>query len=78
MKQIADNKVASLKLLLVDSIFQYAQDKRMTQKTLAETLGTSQPRISNMLRYDLSKFSLDTLFKYVYDLDIRVKINVGE
>lgn len=78
MKEIADNKVLSLKMLLIDCIYQYARSRGITQKALAETLGTTQPRVSNMLRYDLGKFSLDTLFKYVYDLDIEVKVIIGE
>jgi predicted XRE-type DNA-binding protein len=45
-----------------------------TQQQLQAKLGTSQPRISDLLRGKMSKFSLDTLVVYAELLGLRTEI----
>jgi predicted XRE-type DNA-binding protein len=45
-----------------------------TQHELQDKLGTSQPRISDLLRGKMSKFSLDTLVVYADLLGLRTEI----
>lgn len=73
---IANNKADSLKLRLIDAIVTQMEAKGWSQKEVAVLLNTTQPRISNLFNYHLEKFSLDTLFKYVYLLDIEVNIDI--
>jgi predicted XRE-type DNA-binding protein len=45
-----------------------------TQQQLRTRLGTSQPRVSDLLRGKMSKFSLDTLVLYAELLGLRTEI----
>jgi predicted XRE-type DNA-binding protein len=45
-----------------------------TQQELQNKLGTSQPRVSDLLRGKMSKFSLDTLVVYAELLGLRTEI----
>jgi predicted XRE-type DNA-binding protein len=45
-----------------------------TQHELQNKLGTSQPRVSDLLRGKMSKFSLDTLVMYADLLGLRTEI----
>jgi predicted XRE-type DNA-binding protein len=45
-----------------------------TQQELQAKLGTSQPRISDLLRGKMSKFSLDTLVVYAELLGLQTEI----
>jgi predicted XRE-type DNA-binding protein len=48
-----------------------------TQKALQRKLGTSQPRISDLLRGKIAKFSLDTLAAYAELLGLHVEIKTS-
>jgi predicted XRE-type DNA-binding protein len=65
----------SAKARLCSEIVRYAR-QRYSQKELAEILGEPQPRVSDLMRGKISKFSLDTLFKYAEDLDMNPEIRV--
>ncbi len=45
-----------------------------TQQELQAKLGTSQPRVSDLLRGKMSKFSLDTLVVYAELLGLQIEI----
>jgi predicted XRE-type DNA-binding protein len=45
-----------------------------TQQELRNKLGTSQPRVSDLLRGKMAKFSLDTLVVYAELLGLRTEI----
>ncbi len=45
-----------------------------TQQELQSKLGTSQPRVSDLLRGKMAKFSLDTLVVYAELLGLRTEI----
>jgi predicted XRE-type DNA-binding protein len=49
-----------------------------TQKELRKRLGTSQPRVSDLLRGKMSKFSLDTLVVYAELLGLRTEIRTTQ
>lgn len=64
----------NLKSKLIVAIHKTIKDKGWNQSEAASHLGVSQPRVSNMLKGKLDKFSTDTLldilFKLGYKLDI--------
>lgn len=62
---------ASAMLLLQE----YVKDLDITQVKAAKVLGLSQPRLNDLLRGRIEKFSLDTLFKLVTRIgkDIQVE-----
>jgi predicted XRE-type DNA-binding protein len=49
-----------------------------TQQELRKRLGTSQPRVSDLLRGKMSKFSLDTLVVYAELLGLRTEIRTTQ
>ena len=49
-----------------------------TQQELQSKLGTSQPRVSDLLRGKIAKFSLDTLVVYAELLGLRTEIKTTE
>ena len=49
-----------------------------SQKQLQEILGEPQPRISDLLRGKMAKFSLDALVRYAAALDMRPEIKVHQ
>ena len=51
---------------------------RYTQQELQNKLGTSQPRVSDLLRGKMSKFSLDTLVLYAELLGLRTEIRTTQ
>jgi predicted XRE-type DNA-binding protein len=52
--------------------------KRYSQRQLAQMLGESQPRVSDLLRGKISKFSLETLITYAEALHMRPEIKIHE
>jgi predicted XRE-type DNA-binding protein len=48
-----------------------------TQQELQNKLGTSQPRVSDLLRGKMAKFSLDTLVVYAELLGLRTEIRTS-
>lgn len=78
IKTLCDNKIDSLKLRIIDEIDAKTNAEGLSQKQIAALLDTTQPRVSNLFNYQIGKFSLDKLFQYMYLLDIKVEIHIGE
>lgn len=64
----------SKKAKLCSQIVLYA--KQYSQADLAKILDESQPRVSDLMRGKISKFSLDTLFGYAEALHMNPEIKV--
>jgi predicted XRE-type DNA-binding protein len=62
---------------LARELYFIIQDKNMKQKEVAELLGLTQPKVSNLLNGRLSGFSIERLTRFLnildYDVDIFVK-----
>lgn len=62
---------------LARELYLIIQSKDMTQKQVAEPLGLTQPKISNLLNGRLSGYSIERLTRFLnildYDVDIIVK-----
>lgn len=64
----------SAKARLCSQIVRFA--KRYPQAELAKLLNESQPRVSDLMRGKIAKFSLDTLFGYAAALRMEPEIRV--
>lgn len=53
-------------------------DNGWTQTAAAEHLGLTQPRVSDLFRGKISKFSLDALVDIAAPLNIHVRVDVGD
>lgn len=65
-----------MKAELHSKILRYAKNR--SQSELAQMLDESQPRVSDLLRGKISKFSLETLVSYAEALHMRPEIRTQE
>jgi predicted XRE-type DNA-binding protein len=65
-----------MKAELHSKILRYAKNR--SQSELAQMLDESQPRVSDLLRGKISKFSLETLVSYAEALHMRPEIKTHE
>jgi len=54
----------------------YIWDEGITQKTAAELLGCSQPRVSDLMNLRVDKFSVDSLLDAAVALGVRIRIRL--
>ncbi len=70
----AKERRANLMLLIQDKI----EKGKWSQPEVAKLLGISQPRISDLMRGKLSKFSLEMLMGFLERMGEEVRIEVGK
>ena len=65
------------KAQLASAISDIIDDRKLTQTEAADLLGTTQPKVSNLVRGRLEGFSLERLARFLnslgHDVEIRVK-----
>jgi predicted XRE-type DNA-binding protein len=66
------------KSLLSILIARTSRDRGLTQTEAAALLGTTQPKISELVRGRLSGFSIERLFRFLNALGMNVRIHVSE
>lgn len=54
----------------------YIQERGWTQNEAAEFLGETQPRISNLMNGEISRFSVDKLINLLGKVGMEVKVKV--
>lgn len=59
---------------LISEITEQIERRGLTQNAAAQVLGVSQPRISDLMRRKLDRFSIDTLVKMLGRLGITVEM----
>ena len=71
-------EAANLKLraMLMVELEKYIQEKHLTQKSAAERLGVTQPRISDLMRGKIELFSVDTLITMLTHAGLKVDVRV--
>ena len=75
---IPDPNLALKKAELISKIDQLITQRKLTQKDAAKLLGTTQPKISALLRGRLSSFTFDLLFQYLDRLNQNIEISTKE
>lgn len=63
---------------LMNIIREHVKRKQLDTKTIQETLGLTQPRVSYLMTGKIDKFSLDTLVKMASRAGLRVSITASE
>lgn len=71
---------AELSLLILKSklwsvVTKIITDRQLTQRQTAELLGVSQPRVSNMMKGQLEKFSMDFFIEAVVHLGYKLDLD---
>jgi predicted XRE-type DNA-binding protein len=64
------------KAQLASAISDIIDDRELTQAAAADLLGTTQPKVSNLVRGRLDGFSLERLARFLNSLDRDVEIRV--
>ena len=67
-------KVNKIKSKLIAAFMVNARGKGLTQKEIAEITGVSQPRVSDIMNGQISKFSVDTLIVMCMKMDCDVML----
>ncbi|AOY79941.1 MAG: XRE family transcriptional regulator [Moorea sp. SIO1G6] len=61
---------------LILDLRSYIQERGWTQNEAAEFLGETQPRISNLMNGEISRFSVDKLINLLGKIGMEVKVEV--
>ncbi|HCE9115064.1 TPA: XRE family transcriptional regulator [Escherichia coli] len=76
-KDSVELNMISLKSKLIIILTELIREKGWSQRVAAERLGVSQPRVSNLMNGQISKFAIDTLLEmlcrigFVMDVSFR-------
>jgi predicted XRE-type DNA-binding protein len=65
------------KAMLSHLISSAIDEQGLTQAQAARVLGTTQPKVSDMVRGKLSSFTIDRLIRYLTMLHMNVRISVS-
>lgn len=69
-----ERKDYELRCELLTELRNYIEKSDMTQAEFAKALGVAQPRVSDLVRGKVSKFSLGTLIEFMMNLGFKVLI----
>jgi len=64
--------------VLIKNLIDYLDNNNLTQQQLANLLGVSQPRISNIIQKKLDLFSLETLLNFLEKLGFNMNFIIKE
>lgn len=73
----AETRNLELRAQLMTSLRKYIEKEELTQASAAERLNVTQPRISDLIRGKISRFSLDTLVNMASDAGLEVNLRIG-
>lgn len=73
----AETRNLELRAQLITSLRKYIEKEGLTQASAAERLKVTQPRISDLTRGKISRFSLDTLVNMASDAGLEVNLRIG-
>jgi predicted XRE-type DNA-binding protein len=62
---------------LMDAIEDLIASRGLTQQQAAELLGTTQPRISDLVRGKINEFTIDSLVRMLSHAGFRVEVRVN-
>jgi predicted XRE-type DNA-binding protein len=74
---IAETPQEATNLRLRAEVMQRIERKKLSQREAAEACGITQPRINDLLRGRLSRFSLDALVNIATALGMRVELRAA-
>lgn len=74
----AEKAVCEAKSVLVDEVRNYITHNKLTQSQAAEVMGVTQPRISDLTRGKISKFTVDALLGMLAKVNIETSISFKE
>jgi len=70
--------VALIKATLIQNISRAIQKRELTQAQAAKILDVDQPKVSALLRGNLTGFSVERLIRFAERLDLQTEIRISE
>jgi predicted XRE-type DNA-binding protein len=67
-----------IRAVLMDAIEDLIESRGLTQQRAAELLGTTQPRVSDLVRGKINEFTIDSLVRMLSHAGVRVEVQVTE
>jgi predicted XRE-type DNA-binding protein len=67
-----------IRAVLMDAIEDLIESRGLTQQRAAELLGTTQPRVSDLVRGKINEFTIDSLVRMLAHAGVRVEVQVTE
>jgi predicted XRE-type DNA-binding protein len=67
-----------IRAVLMDAIEGLIESRGLTQQRAAELLGTTQPRVSDLVRGKINEFTIDSLVRMLSHAGVRVEVQVTE
>ena len=67
------SQIEKMKYAIAYDMVLFKQKSGISQTDMAKLIGVNKSRITEILHYRISKFSLDTLVQYLFKLEGRVK-----
>lgn len=64
-----------VKATIALAIAKTIRERKLTQEQAGKILGLAQPKVSNLIRGELDKFTIDRLMRYMRKLDYDVTIS---
>ncbi len=68
-------KMRSRLMIAVEKLI---EERGLTQQAAADLMGTSQPRISDLMRGRISQFTIDALVNMLTNAGVSVELEIGE
>lgn len=62
---------------LMIAIQQLVEERGLKQKEAAELFGTSQPRVSDVMRGKIDEFTIDSLVNMLWHAGVRVEVRIA-
>lgn len=72
----AERESLKIKSRLMMSIEGYIKEQGMTQRQAAQKLGLTQPRVSDLVRGKIDRFTIDTLVNILARLGVHTEITL--
>ncbi len=72
----AETRNLELRAQLMTGLRKFIEKEGLTQASAAERLRVSQPRVSDLTRGKISRFSLDTLVNMISDAGLEVDLRI--
>lgn len=73
----AEAEKLRIRAAMMNALIAHVEKKKLTQTQIAEVLGVTQPRVSDLMRGKIHLFSIDTLVNLLAAAGLKVDLRVS-
>jgi predicted XRE-type DNA-binding protein len=74
--QLQDAENLKLRAMLMQEVKRYVEKSGLTQVEAASRLGTTQPRLNDILKGDIEKCTIDRLVNMLTEVDVHISLRI--